>query len=102
MVVNTSCIITLPCAWIRNKARELAVVSEFDLEADQTEYWYTITSPFDVELATFIKAAGEKSIIYQTKWNGNSSGICRAFFGSFKSVLTMKCLKIFRIKGTTW
>ena len=67
------------------KARNFAEVSEFDLEADQTEYWYTITSPFDVELATFIKAAGEKSIIYQTKWNGNSSGICRAFFGSFKS-----------------
>lgn len=67
------------------KARGFAEVSEFDLEADQTEYWYTITSPFDVELATFIKAAGEKSIIYQTKWNGNSSGICRAFFGSFKS-----------------
>jgi len=67
------------------KSRNFAEVSEFDLEADQTEYWYTITSPFDVELATFIKAAGEKSIIYQTKWNGNSSGICRAFFGSFKS-----------------
>jgi len=67
------------------KARGFAEVSEFDLEADQTEYWYTITSPFDVELATFIKVAGDKSIIYQTKWNGNSSGICRAFFGSFKS-----------------
>ena len=67
------------------KARGFAEVSEFDLEADQTEYWYTITSPFDVDMATFIKAAGEKSIIYQTKWNGNSSGICRAFFGSFKS-----------------
>ena len=67
------------------KARNFAEVSEFDLEADQSEYWYTITYPFDVELATFIKVAGDKSIIYQTKWNGNSSGRCKAFMGNFKA-----------------
>lgn len=67
------------------KARNFAEVSKFDLEADQSEYWYTITYPFDVELATFIKVAGDKSIIYQTRWNGNSSGRCKAFMGNFKA-----------------